>query len=108
MEEEELMIKELKWGGEKWKVEMVYIRERLGRILGRLKGEVEEKKEEKGWILGGDFNASMGKEGALEDGEEGKRRVSKDKGINGQGTELVEWVEREGWGIMNEAKEGDK
>lgn len=50
----------------------------------------------------------MGKRVALKDGEEGKRRISKDKGINGQGTELVKWVEGEGWCIMNEAKEGDK
>lgn len=44
MEEEELMIKEVKWRGEKWKVETMYIRERLRR----LNGEVEEKKGEKG------------------------------------------------------------
>lgn len=42
------------------------------------------------------------------DGEEGKRRISKDKGINGQGAELVKWVEGKGYGIMNGAKEGDK
>lgn len=65
VEEEGLMIKELKWG-EKWKVGTVYIRERWGRVLGRLKGKVEEKKGEKGWILGGDFNARTGKGGALE------------------------------------------
>lgn len=50
MEEEGLMIKELKWEGEKWKVGTVYVRERLGRVLGRLKGKVEEKKGKKGWI----------------------------------------------------------
>jgi len=90
------MIKKIKWGGEKWKVGTVYVRERLGRVLGRLKEEAEERKGEKGWIIGGDFNARTGEGGVLEDGEEGKGRVSKDKGVNGQGTELVKWVEGEG------------
>lgn len=84
------------------------MRERLGKVLGRLKGEVKEKKGEKEWIVGGDLNARTGEGESLEDGEEGRRRVSKDKGINRQGAELVKWVEGEGCGIMNGAKEGDK
>lgn len=45
-------------------------------------------------------------------GEEGKRRVSKDKGVNGQGgrvDEMRRWkVEGERWNIMNGAKEENK
>lgn len=48
MEEEGLIIKEIKRGGEKWKVRTMYKRKRLGRVLERLKGEVEKKKGEKG------------------------------------------------------------
>jgi len=35
-------------------------------------------------------------------------RVSKNKVINKMGEELIRWVEEEGWGIMNGAKEGDE
>jgi len=69
---------------------------------------VEEKKEESRWIVGGDFNAKTGERGTLEDGEEGASRVSKDKVINKMGEELIRWVEEEGWGIMNGAKEGNE
>lgn len=54
--------------------------------------EVEEKKGEKRWIVGGDFNAWTGERGQMEKGdEEGKRRL-KDKGINKKGEELIKWI----------------
>jgi len=34
--------------------------------------------------------------------------LSKDKVINKMGEELIKWVEEEGWGIINGAKEGDE
>lgn len=77
------------------------------KILEKVKGEAEERKGVKRWI-GGDFIARMGERGALEDGEEERERVSKDKVINRLEVELVKWVEEEGWGIINGVKEGDK
>lgn len=76
MEEEGLIIKEIKWGGEKWKVRTVHIKKRLGRVLKMLKGKVEKKKGEKG-----------SKEGLqCEDGRRrgaGGRRGRKEKNIKG-------------------------
>ncbi|TGZ45977.1 Uncharacterized protein DBV15_12580, partial [Temnothorax longispinosus] len=65
-------------------------------------------RRKKRWIVGGDFNARTGEKGALEDGEEGIEKKSKDKMINRQGKGLIRWVEEEGWGIMNGTKEGDE
>lgn len=45
-----------------------------------------------------------GEKGTLEDGEEGRERVLKDKMIK-QGVELVKWVER---GIINRVREENK
>lgn len=73
-------------------------KEEIGKVKRGSKGKERGKR--------GDFNARMGEGGALEDGEKGKRRVSKDKGINEQGAELVKWEARKRWGIMNGAKEG--
>jgi len=52
VEEEGLMVKEIKWRGEKWKVGTVYVRENLREGFGEVKKEAE-KKGEKGWIVGG-------------------------------------------------------
>lgn len=40
----------------------------------------------------------------MEDREERRERVSKDKIINRQGVELIKWVEEERWDIMNRVK----
>lgn len=48
--------------------------------FGEDKVEAEEKKRREGWIMGGGwFNARMGEREAIEEGEEGKERISKDK-----------------------------
>lgn len=48
----------------------VYLRDRMGKVLGRIKKEMREKKGESGWIVG---RILMREEReALEDGEEGK------------------------------------
>lgn len=52
--------------------------------MKKVRKEVNERKGEKGWIIGGDFNARTGKKEALEDGEEEIRRRSLDKTINKQ------------------------
>lgn len=54
------------------------LRERLGKVLRRLKGEVEEKKGEKGWIVGGGLQC----EDRRRRGAGGRRRRKK-KSIKG-------------------------
>lgn len=66
--EKGVIIREIKWKGEIWKIGAVYIKENLGRIMGRIKEEVEKRKGETGWIIGGDFIVRTGEKGALEDG----------------------------------------
>lgn len=75
--------------------------EGLGEDKSR--GGGEERRE--GVDSEGDFNARTGERGAIEEREEGRERVSKDKLINKQGEELVRWVEEERWGIINGVKE---
>lgn len=43
-----------------------------------------------------------------EDKEKERKRASKDKVINRQEIELVKWVEKEEWGIMNGVKKENK
>lgn len=61
---------------------------------GVYKGEIEKVKrgnreKERGKRVDGKGDFARTEGGALEDGEEGKRRVSKDKGVNGQKAELM-------------------
>ena len=58
--------------------------------------------------MGGDFNARTDEKGEMEDGEEERKRRSKDKKVNKEGEVLLGWLEEEGWGIMNGIKEGNK
>lgn len=105
---EGLMLGEISWEGELWKVGTVYLRENIEKVLERIRREADKRKGEKGWIIERDFNARTGEEGVLEDRELGVKRRSLDKVINSQGEKLLKWVEEEEWGIMNGAKEGDK
>lgn len=65
----------------------MYIRENMERVLKREK--VDERRGEKGWIIGGDFNARTEEEGAIEDRKEGVERRSIDKTTNRQGETLL-------------------
>ncbi|EZA50989.1 hypothetical protein X777_10537 [Ooceraea biroi] len=94
--------------GEKWKIGTVYIREKVEEMLKKI-GRIREGGErEEGWIVGGDYNARTGERGVMEEWWDGVERRSKDKIMNKQGEEMIKWIEEEGWGIMNGAKEGDE
>jgi hypothetical protein len=41
-------------------------------------------------------------------GEGNGKRKSKDKVENAEGKRLMEWIEENGWEIMNENKQGDE
>lgn len=62
-------------------------------------------------ITGGDFNARIGKEGKLYNGEleeEREKRNSKDSAINEEGEKMLKLVEERGWHILNGNVKGDK
>ena len=75
---------------------MGYIREKRKKQLDRLAEISEERREIKGWLMGGDFNARTGEKGEMEDGEEKKKRKSKNKKVNKEGETLLRWLEEEG------------
>ncbi|KYN08220.1 hypothetical protein ALC62_00795 [Cyphomyrmex costatus] len=93
-----------------WRIATVYINgdmeEKLKMIVERIK---ERDNQGEHILLGGDFNARTGTEGALVEGmEEEKERCSKDKKINKDGRILIKVMEEEGWGIMIGRKQGDE
>lgn len=102
------MVREMCWKGNRWGVEVGYMRENGKKLLNRLVEINKEKREINGWLLGRDFNARTGERGEIEDREEEKRRRSKDKKVNKEGEVLLGWLEEEGWDIINGTKEGDE
>jgi hypothetical protein len=60
-------------------------------------------------LMGGDFNGRIGERGAINWKKErgnGKRK-SKDKVENAEGKRLIEWIEENGWVVLNGNKQGD-
>ena len=55
-------------------------------------------------MIGGDFNARIGREGLLYNGdreEQQERENSKDKVKNGEGVKMLKMVAEQGWHILN-------
>lgn len=73
----------------------VYVKDSVKKVVIKVREKVEERKREKGWVIGGDFNARKTEEGTLEDRENGIRKMSADKVINKQEEELIRWVGEE-------------
>ena len=75
VEEEGLMIREVRWKKEKWRLATVYVSGNLDKIMGKIKSVKEKEGREERWIVGGNFNARTEEKGALEDGKEGVKRI---------------------------------
>jgi hypothetical protein len=68
---------------------------------------IKENREDR-ILLGGDFNGTIGEKRARnweEQRGEGKRK-SKDKVDNAEGKRLMEWIEENGWEVLNGNKQG--
>jgi hypothetical protein len=61
-------------------------------------------------LLGGDFNGRIGDRGARNYEEErGKgKRKTKDREEIAEGKRLMEWIEENGWVVLNGNKQGDE
>nr|XP_012235057.1 PREDICTED: trichohyalin-like [Linepithema humile] len=90
-EKEGIMVGNIKIGEKRWKIIGVYVRrEGIDRTLEELEGWMEKEEEEKGILMGGDFNARTGREGggiegSVERGEEDGWRMSRDKKVDKEG-----------------------
>ena len=89
------MVREVCWVGKRWGVGVGYMREKGKKLLDRMAEISEEKREIKGWLLGGDFNARTGEKGKMENGEKERKKRSKDKKVNKEGEMLLRWLEEE-------------
>jgi len=113
-EEEGLIEGSVRIGEEKWRIIGVYVKDNIEKYRGRLEKWMEKKKEGEKVILGGDFNARIGREGGARRREENyrsgdwKSRRSKDGKINKEGRKLVEMIEERGWSIWNGNIAGDE
>lgn len=86
--EEGVIVGDIKWKREKWRVVGVYVGGEIEESLQRIE-KWEEREGKRKVLVGGDFNARIGKEGGRveEEGREGRGegRQSKDGKINERG-----------------------
>jgi hypothetical protein len=93
-------------GNKWWKIMTIYSKE-MKTTRRRVEDAMEENREECMLMGGGDFNGRIGERGAEEGREDGKRK-SKDKVKNAEGKRLMEWIEENGWEVLNGNKQRDE
>ena len=100
----------VKLGTKEWKIMGIYSRE-IKETIKNIE-ELVKPTEESNLLLGGDFNARIGKQGGRKDDfEEEKslvKRETKDIGENKQGNELIKMIEENGWSVLNGNMRGDE
>jgi len=105
--EEGMMILSFNEEGEKWVIVSIYNRWDWKELERRLMGYLDgiEDREDCLIIIGGDFNIRTGELGNIE--EMGIERRSKDKTIGNGGRNLIDWVQKRGWYVLNGTSKGD-
>lgn len=77
-------------------------------IVKEFKALIAEDNKET-FLIGGDFNARVGNEGTIIQGDdrdkiaEGESRRSRNKTINTEGKKFLEEIEEKGWDILNKS-----
>jgi hypothetical protein len=107
-EEEGYMERNVHIDNEWWKIATVYSKE-MRKTTRRVENTMKMDREEC-MLLGGDFNGRIGERG-VRNWEEEKgdgRRKTKDKVENAEGKRLIEWIEENGWEVLNGNKRGDE
>jgi hypothetical protein len=106
--EEGCMERNVQIGNRWWKLMTKYSKEMKTTRRG-VEDTIKQNTEEC-MLIGGDFNWRIGERGARrweEERKDGKRK-SKNKVENAQGKRLMEWIEENGWEILNRNKKGDE
>jgi hypothetical protein len=107
-EEEGYMERNVHIDNEWWKIVTVYSKE-MRKTTRRVENTMKMDREEC-MLLGGDFNGRIGEREARnweEEKGDGKRKT-KDKVENAEGKRLIEWIEENGWEVLNGNKRGDE
>jgi len=107
VETENIILGDIKQGKERWRIIGVYVDEGIKVMVKKVENWMGRAGESHKTLLGGDFNARIGRVGGGYEGESGERKA-KDERINGEGRKLIEWVEGNGWGIFNGCMKGDE
>jgi len=104
------MMSEISVGKERWRIVGVYVNEGIEKMRRKIERWTDKGVESRKLIIGGDFNARVGREGGGFEGEDGesRERKAKDETINAEGRRLLDWVEEEGWCIFNGRTKGDE
>jgi hypothetical protein len=106
--EEGCMERKVHIGNKWWKIMTIYSKERK-KTPRRVEDAMKENKEDR-MLLRGDFNGRIGERRARnreEERRDGKRK-SKDKVENAERKRLTEWIEENGWEVLNGNKQGDE
>jgi hypothetical protein len=107
-QEEGCMERKVHIGNKWWKIMTIYSKE-MKTTRRRVEDAMKENREDC-ILLGGDFNGEIGERGARnweEERGDGKRK-SKDKMENAEGKRPMEWIEENGWEVLNGNKQGDE
>jgi hypothetical protein len=107
-EEEGCMERKVHIGNKWWKIMTIYSK-KMKTTRRRVEDVMKENREEF-MLMGGDFNGRIGEREARnweEEREDGKRK-SKDKVENAEEKRLMEWIEENGWKVLNGNKQRDE
>ena len=102
MQERKVKIK-----GTWYRIVTIYNGKETKKTRKEIEKYIKEEKEET-LIIGGDWNARIGRRGSGYHEGEYKERKSKDKTLNNEGKELIKMVEERDWHILNGTKKGDE
>jgi hypothetical protein len=94
--------------GNEWSKILTVCRKEMRTTTRRVENTMKKDREEC-MLVGGNFNGRIGERGGRNWEEKGDgKRKTKDKVENAEGKRLMEWIEENGWEVLNGNKQGDE